>query len=345
MADPLRVGFIGAGANTKLRHLPGLLAIEDVSAVAVCNRSAESGQRIADEFGVERVETDPAAIFEADDIDAVCIGTWPYKHAEYATRALENGKHVLCEARMAMNATEAREMLAASRMHDQLVAQIVPAPMDLLVWRTVRRLVSGNALGTIREAHVDILNGSGVAEGGPLHWRHQTEYSGMNVMTFGIFSEIVSRWLGATERVVADGTTFVRRRHDESTGADVWVDVPDSLGVFAELRGGARVTYRASTVAHAAPPMSIAVYGSDATLIWRGADNLELARVGGEVEAITPDEGTAIGWHVEQDFVDSIRENQPVELTSFEDGLHYMRITEAVHRSMAEGRSINLEDV
>ena len=345
MADPLRVAFIGAGANTTSRHLPGLLAIDDVEAVAVCNRSAESGQRVADEFGIARVETDPGAIFAADDVDAVCIGTWPYKHCEYTVRALEAGKHVLTEARMAMNATEAREMLAASRMRDDLVAQIVPAPMDLLVWRTVRRLIRDNALGHVREAHIDVLNGSGVVEGGPLHWRHQTEFSGMNVMMFGIFSEIVSRWLGATERIVADGTTFVRRRHDESSGSDVWVDVPDSLGVFAELRGGARATYRISTVAAAAPPMSISVYGSGGSLFWRGGDDLTLHPIGGEPQAITPDEGTAIGWNVEQDFVDSIRDHKPVELTSFEDGLHYMRITEAVQRSRDEGRSVDLEEV
>ncbi|MDA1147292.1 MAG: Gfo/Idh/MocA family oxidoreductase [Chloroflexi bacterium] len=345
MADPLRVGFIGAGGNTTLRHLPGLLAIENVQAVAVANRSEESGRRVADQFGIARVETDPEAIFVADDIDAICIGTWPYRHREYTVRALEAGKHVLCEARMAMNATEAREMLAASRLRDDLVAQLVPAPMDLLVWRTVRRLLRENVLGQVREAHVDVVNGSGVAEHGPLHWRHQTEFSGMNVMTFGIFSEIVSRWLGATERVVADGTTFVRRRRDEATGEEAWVDVPDSLGVFAELRGGTRVTYRFSTVAHAAPPPSISVFGSEGSLFWRGGDDLTLAPVGGEAQKVTPDEGTAIGWNVEQDFVDSIRENKPVELTSFEDGLHYMRITEAVHRSREEGRSINLEEV
>ena len=345
MAEPLRVAFIGAGANTTLRHLPGLLGIEDVQAVAVCNRSAESGQRVADEFGIARVEIDPAAIFEASDIDAVSIGTWPYRHREYTVRALEAGKHVLCEARMAMNATEAREMLAALRLSNDLVGQLVPAPMDLLVWRTVKRLLSENTLGQIREAHVDVLNGSGVANDGLLHWRHQSEYSGMNVMMFGIFAEIVSRWLGATERVTADGTTYVRRRRDEAEAKDVWVDVPDSLGVFAELRGGVRVTYRLSTVTAAGPPISISVYGSEATLEWRGGDDLTLTRVGGEPEKIIPDEGTAIGWNVEPDFVASIREHKPVELTSFEDGLHYMRITEAVHRSREEGRAINLEDV
>ena len=344
MADPLRVAFIGAGGNTTLRHLPGLLAIEDVEAIAVCNRSAESGQRVADEFGIARVETDPAALFGADDVDAICIGTWPYRHREYTVRALEAGKHVLCEARMAMNATEAREMLAASQARPDLVAQLVPAPMDLPVWRTIRRLLGENVLGAVREAHVDVLNGSAIDASGPLHWRHQTEYSGMNVMMFGIFTEIVSRWLGATERVIANGATFIKSRPDEA-GRDVPIDVPDSLGVLAELQSGGRVSYRISTVTHAAPPPSISVYGSEATLHWRGGEDLTLVRLGGESEAVTPDEGTAIGWNVEQDFVDSVRDGKAVELTNFEDGVHYMRMIEAVHRSLAEGRAVSLNEV
>ncbi|WP_247477143.1 Gfo/Idh/MocA family oxidoreductase [Bradyrhizobium sp. 169] len=49
-------------------------------------------------------------------------------HAEATIAALNAGKHVLCEARMALNAREAHAMLAASRRNPSLVAQIVPAP-------------------------------------------------------------------------------------------------------------------------------------------------------------------------------------------------------------------------
>ena len=332
--ETLRIGFIGAGGNTTLRHIPGLQAIDGVELVAVCNRSEESGRRVADQFGIARVETNPQAIFDADDIDAVCIGTWPYRHREYAVHALEAGKHVLCEARMAMSASEAREMLATARLHPELVAQIVPAPMDLLVWRTVRRLLDEGALGEVREVHVDVLSPSSLDLSAPLHWRHQVRYSGTNIMMFGIFTEIISRWLGPTDRVIADAATFIGQRRDEESGQDVAIDVPDSLGVLANLESGARVTYRISTVAHDAPGMSVSLYGSKATLHWRGADNLTLSRIGEEPVAVTPDEGTAIGWDVEADFVASIREQRPVELTNFEDGLHYMRLTEAVHRSL-----------
>ena len=109
---------------------------------------------MADAFGIPRVVTDPEAIYADDDIDAICIGTWPYRHREFTVRGLEAGKHVLCEARMATNAAEARDMLTASEAHPDLVAQLVPAPMDFATWRTVRRLLADGTLGELREAHV-----------------------------------------------------------------------------------------------------------------------------------------------------------------------------------------------
>jgi predicted dehydrogenase len=41
------------------------------------------------------------------EVDAIIIGTWPYTHKTMVIAALENKKHVMTEARMAMNATEA----------------------------------------------------------------------------------------------------------------------------------------------------------------------------------------------------------------------------------------------
>ena len=345
MPDPLRIGLIGAGANTRTHHIPGFRAIEGVEIVAVCNRTPESGQRVADEFGIPRVEEAPAAIFAAPDIDAICIGTWPYMHREYAVRALEAGKHVLCEARMATDAAEARVMLAASRAHPELVAQIVPGPFDLRSWRTIRRLVEDGSLGDIREVHVTQLSGQSLNADAPLHWRERVELSGMNAMVFGILVEVVTRWLGPTNRVLADAAVFVRERRDADGRAHT-IEVPDSLGVFAELERGGRVTYRVSTVLNAPREANgISVYGSAGTLHWATGDRMTFARLGEESAPLEPDPGTAGEWRVEADFVDSIRDGKPVELTSFTDGVHYMRVTEAVYRSRMEGRAVDLSEV
>ncbi|MYB42888.1 MAG: Gfo/Idh/MocA family oxidoreductase [Chloroflexi bacterium] len=345
--DTLRIGFIGAGANTRSRHIPGFQAIEGVELAAVCNRSRESGQRVAEEFGIARVAEDPGALFDDPEIDAICIGTWPYRHREYSVRALEAGKHVLCEARMAMDAAEAREMLAAAQARPDLVAQLVPAPFDLASWRTIRRLLAEGALGELREAHVTVLGGGALDPAQPLHWRERGEYSGRNTMMLGIFAETVQRWLGPTERVVADAATFVTSRRDQESGEDYEIGIPDSLGVFARMANGARVSYQLSGLTHApAIANGISLYGSAASLHWTQAgDGMSLAPLGEEPRLLEPDPGTAGAWNVEADFVASIREGAPVELTSFEDGLRYMQFTEAVWRSWSEGRAVALDEL
>ncbi len=121
MSQPvITVGIIGAGANTKLLHIPGLQAQKGVEVVAVANRTFQSAEKVAKQLGIPEAVDSWEDIIYRDDIDAVCIGTWPYMHASLSIAALEAGKHVLCEARMAMNAAEAAAMLEVSRMHPEL---------------------------------------------------------------------------------------------------------------------------------------------------------------------------------------------------------------------------------
>ena len=345
----LRVGLIGAGANTRLHHIPGFLAIDGVEVAAVCNRSQDSGQRVADEFAIPRVVTDPQELFADPAIDAICIGTWPYRHREYTVRALEAGKHVLCEARMAMDAAEARAMLVAAEARPQQVAMLVPAPFDLASWRTVRRVVAEGLLGELREVHVTWMHAGGLRDT-PLHWRERRELSGMNTMTLGILAEVVQRWLGPTERVAADAAVFVPERTDKDTGRAVPVEIPDSLGVLARMANGARASYRVSTVAAAPGENGISIHGTRGVLRWSAGDTLTLAAGEpggdhgrfGEPRPLPSDPGTAGAWRVEADFIDAIREGRPVQLTSFEDGLAGMQFTEAVWRSWSEGRPVDL---
>ena len=338
------IGLIGAGGNQRLRHIPGFQAINDVEIVNVVNRSRESGQRIADEYGIPTVSESVDELLSDPAVDAVSIGTWPYKHLEYTKASLEAGKHVLCEARMAMNAQEAEEMLAAARAHPELVSQLVPAPFDFRLGPTITRLCSDGSLGAILEVHLTLLNGSGLDESDPLHWRHRSDYSGHNMMQLGIFNETIQRWLGDTTRVTAHARTFVPSRVDAETGERYQITIPDSLGIFADMANGARCTYRVSAVTEGAPqPPSIDIYGSEGRLHWRFGDTGEWGKHGEDVQEIQPDPGTAHGWQVEADFMRSVRDGAPVTLTNFADGVRYMRFTDAVWESWNTGQSQDIE--
>ena len=67
----IRLGLIGAGANTRLRHIPGFREQRGVEIVAVANRSRESGQRIASEYEIPKVYDNWLELVEADDTDAI----------------------------------------------------------------------------------------------------------------------------------------------------------------------------------------------------------------------------------------------------------------------------------
>ena len=337
---PLRIGLIGAGANTKSRHIPGFLAIPGVEIVAVANRSRESSEAVAREFSIETVAPSPEELIADPRVDAVCIGTWPNLHREYTIRALEAGKHVLCEARMAATADEAEEMLRAHEAPPQLVAQLVPAPFDFRLGPTITRLLREGALGDLVEATVTVLNGSALDPAVPIHWRQQQRYSGRNVMTFGIFVEVVHRWLGNTGQVLADGAVVVGQRPD-GAGGRATVDVPDTYGVLARMASGARVTYTFSSVAAGAPHNGITLFGTRGTLRWVPGDTATFARHGQPFAPLEPDPGTDRGWRVEADFVDSVLGGTPVRLTSFEDGLKYMRVVDAAWESWRTGRAVD----
>ena len=138
----IRVGIVGAGNNTRLRHIPGLKAIENVQIVSICNRSRESSQRVADEFNIPTVYDTWLELVRSDDTDAICIGTWPYMHCPITIASLQSNKHVLCEARMALNANEAHSMLKVARAKPNLIAQLVPAPLTFKVDNAIQDLVA-----------------------------------------------------------------------------------------------------------------------------------------------------------------------------------------------------------
>src|SRR5687768_14905171 len=151
MPDTIRVGVVGAGGNTKLHHIPKLKKIEGVEIKSVANRSRASSERVAQEFGIERVHDNWQDVVNDPGIDAVVIGTWPYMHCPITLAALAAGKHVLTEARLSFNASEAHRMLRAARAHPKLVTQVVPSPYGMKAHRVVRELLDAGFIGELRE--------------------------------------------------------------------------------------------------------------------------------------------------------------------------------------------------
>jgi predicted dehydrogenase len=351
MHQPLRIGLIGAGANTRKRHIPGLKALPNVEIVAVCNRRPESTTAIAREYGVPHTFSGWQELVADPNIDAVVIGTWPYLHCPITLAALEAGKHVLTEARMSMNAAEAHQMLAASRCYPNLVTQIVPSPYGLKGHEVMIELIQGGYLGELREVYVYSLTAVLADPAAPLSWRQDLALSGYNMLTLGIVHETLLRWVPPPRRVQAQVHAFLPARIDPESGVRRPVGTPDSVQVLTVLENGARAVYHLSGATPFGQGSGIYLYGTEGVLHY----DLDTDRIrgmskrggrktahAGELEEIPIPEARAGAWRVEADFVEATRGGNPIRFTDFVTGVSYMEFTEAVARSARLGEPVEL---
>ena len=338
MKTTIRVGIIGAGANTRLRHLPELQSIDGVEVTAVVNRSRESSQRVADDFVIPTVADNWREITSSPDIDAIVIGTWPYLHCPITVAALRSGKHVLCEARMAMNAKEAREMYRVSLEHPHLVTQIVPSPFTLSVDATVRRLLSDGYLGELYAIELRGTSNGFIKTDGVRSWREIREFSGNNTMSLGIWYEAVMRWIGTATRVTAMGRTF---KPLLGNGADYSVsDIPNHLDVIAEMACGAQMHMQLSQATGTGGSTEALLFGSEGSLKFVDGKLYGAGRGEERFSEIAIPEDQKGFWRVEKEFIEAIRGGPPVTLTDFMTGVRYMEFTDAVTLSMRTGASV-----
>jgi predicted dehydrogenase len=258
--------------------------------------------------------------------------------------ALAAGKHVLCEARMAMNAAEGRRMLEASRKAPSLVAQLVPSPPTLEVDSTLTALLKDGYVGDVLAVELQATRQPAfVDRDAPLHWRQDVTLSGHNILNMGIWYEAMIRWTGPARRVTAMGKVAVPRRRDES-GAMREVNVPDHVDILAALAGDAVAHLRFSAVTALGPANDVWIFGSDGTLrLEADAKRLSGAKRGDkEVREIPIPAERRIGWRVEEEFVNTVRGREQVSRTTFEDGVRYMEFTDAVAASLAQGRAVEV---
>ena len=332
----VRVGLIGAGSICRERHLPGLRAIEGVELIAVCNRSPQSAQRVVEEFSCGQVETDWRRLVTREDVDAIVIGTWPYTHAPMSIAALQAGKHVFCQARMASTLEEAQAMWAAAESRPDLVNMICPPPHRMPWEAYIRHVVTTGELGELRAVRLWCCDGSNL---GPLTWREQVELSGIQVMQVGIWAETIHAWLGEYDRLVATTATPIATKPGPD-GQPYAIRIPQVVTVSGLLQGGWPITEYHCGVS-SEPCNSLWIEGSRGALRIDALSGIFRHDGNAFVPADVP-ESFLRDWQVETDFIEAVRrarqgaapDERPVS-PDFAEGLKYMRKMAALHRSAA----------
>jgi D-xylose 1-dehydrogenase (NADP+, D-xylono-1,5-lactone-forming) len=146
--DPVCWGFLST-ANINAKLLAGAAESNKVDVLAVASRDAGRAAGYAGEHGIERAHGSYEALLEDPDVEAVYISLPNSMHVEWSIRALEAGKHVLCEKPLTRRPEEAERAFDTAEGAGRIL-------MEAFMYRhnpqtkRLKELVDGEAIGRLR---------------------------------------------------------------------------------------------------------------------------------------------------------------------------------------------------
>ena len=144
----LRIGILGA-ARIARKFVDGVAGSAKVAAVAVAARERSRADAFANATGVPLVFDSYDALLQSDLIDAVYNPLPNSLHAEWSIRAMDAGKHVLCEKPLAASRAEAELMFAAARRNGVRLVEAFPYRSQPQTLR-MQELINEGAIGRVR---------------------------------------------------------------------------------------------------------------------------------------------------------------------------------------------------
>lgn len=167
---------------------------------AIASRDRARGQSVAQQLGIPRSYGSYEELLADPDIDAVYIPLPNHLHVPWSIKALEAGKHVLCEKPIAPTAAEAQKLVDAAKQYPNL--KVMEAFMYRFhpQWQQARQLVRDGSIGTLRtvQSFFSYYNDD------PHNIRNIAEVGGGGMLDIGCYNVSLSRFIfGAEPRRVS----------------------------------------------------------------------------------------------------------------------------------------------
>ena len=221
----VRWGFLStADINRKL--IPGAQASEKVDLIAVASRDEGRAQAYASEWGIERAYGSYDALLEDADVEAIYISLPNTMHVEWTVRALEAGKHVLCEKPFDRRPDEVARAFDAAERTGCLLSEAFMYRHNPQTHRLVE-LIEGGAIGELRV----IRSAFSYALYDVDNIRLRTDVEGGSLMDVGCYCVSGSRLLGGEPESVF-GQAYVGPTGTDWTFAGLMQFPGDVLALF-----------------------------------------------------------------------------------------------------------------
>ncbi len=219
----LRFGIISTAKIGREAVVPAIQDAENCVVSAVASRDLARAREMADRFSAPHAFGSYEEMLASDKIDAVYIPLPTSQHIEWAIKAADAGKHVLCEKPIALKAAEIDKLIAARDRNRVLISEafmVTYAP----VWRKVRSLIAEGAIGKLRHVQgvFTYFNRD------PGNMRNIPELGGGGLPDIGVYPTISTRFSTGLEPLRIQAVT----EHDPEFGTDIYSSVKADFGDF-----------------------------------------------------------------------------------------------------------------
>jgi len=345
---PLGIAVVGMGFGGRVQ-VPVFQAHPGTTVRSICSGTRQRAQRTATEFAIEHFTDDYREAIDRPDVDVVSIVTPPHLHMPIALEALAGGKHVLCEKPFALNAREARRMVAAAKRAKR--SGMVDHEFRWIPARCrLKELIDKGWAGDVQRIAI-LETSTWMAKGSTLRyaWQSQKKFGGGLLGAIGSHFIDFCRWIaGDVKSASAELATLVKKRpREDGTLGDVDADDNVSLRLRIGKDAIASVNLCATTNAQLS---SVYVLGSNGVLHIRGSE-LYGVRAGREPVPVTapakfPAKQFEGGHHLLGPFYALVTEmikqirGEPSQVPTFEDGLRVQEVIDAARQSARSGRIV-----
>ena len=119
----------------------------------VANINVEKAKRFAKEFKVSKVYDTCDDLINDSNVDIVYISTPHNAHYEYLLKAVQNGKHVLCEKAITVNAKQLNEVVSIAKEKNVVVAEAMTL-YHMPLYKKLREIIDSGAIGKVKMVQV-----------------------------------------------------------------------------------------------------------------------------------------------------------------------------------------------
>ena len=195
--DKVRWGVLSTAKIGTQKVLPAMQQGQFCEIAAIASRDRETARAAATRLGIPKAYGSYEAILADPEIDAIYNPLPNHLHVPWSIKALEAGKHVLCEKPIGLSSAQARELVAVAARHPRLKVMEGFMYRHHPQWVRAREIVASGGIGELRtiDSFFSYYNDD------PANIRNRADIGGGGLMDIGCYNISLSRFIFDAEPV------------------------------------------------------------------------------------------------------------------------------------------------